>query len=164
MVIIRSYELRDREPVLRLAERLQEGVAPWRDATAVRAAVEEWVREAVDSDAREGHAVFVAEEGGEVVGFVTASTRRHFAGDLDAYVGELVVRREAEGRGVGRMLMSATEDWGRAQGLAHISLDTGAANARARAFYRALGYQEEDIKLTKPLHSEKAPSPPGEGG
>jgi ribosomal protein S18 acetylase RimI-like enzyme len=156
VVNVRLYEPRDREPVLRLAERLQEGVAPWRDATAVGAAVEEWVREAVDSDASERQAVFVAEERGEVVGFVTTSTRRHFAGDLDAYVGELVVDRRAEGRGIGRMLMTAVEDWGRCQGFAHISLDTGAANAHARAFYRALGYEEEDIKLTKPLHPENA--------
>jgi ribosomal protein S18 acetylase RimI-like enzyme len=161
VVIVRLYEPRDRELVLRLAERLQEGVAPWRDATAVGAAVEEWVREAVDSDASERRAVFVAEEGGEVVGFVTMSTRRYFGGDLDAYVGELVVDRRAEGRGVGRMLMTAAEDWARGQGLAHISLDTGAANAHARAFYRALGYEEEDIKLTKPLHPENARSAGG---
>lgn len=150
-MIVRSYEPRDRERVLSLAERLQEGVAPWRDAPAVRTAVEEWVREAVDADAHERRAVFVAEDGGEVVGFVTISTRRHFAGDLDAYVGELVVDRGAEGRGVGRELMTAAEEWGRREGLVHITLDTGAANARARAFYRALGYEEEDVKLTKTL-------------
>lgn len=161
MVIVRLYEPRDRERVLRLAGRLQEGVAPWRDASAVRSAVEEWVRVAVDSDASERRVVFVAEERGEVVGFVTASARQHFAGDLDAYVGELVVDRRAEGRGIGRMLMAAAEDWARGQGFAHISLDTGAANAHARAFYRALGYEEEDIKLTKPLHPEKAHSPGG---
>jgi ribosomal protein S18 acetylase RimI-like enzyme len=155
-VIVRWYEPRDRGPVLKLSERLQEGVAAWRDATAVSAAVEEWVREAVDSGPGERRAVFVAEEGGEVVGFVTASTRRHFAGDLDAYVGELVVDRRVEGRGVGRMLMTAAEEWGRGQGLAHISLDTGAANTRARAFYRALGYEEEDVKLTKSLRLPEA--------
>ena len=147
--------------MLRLAGRLQEGVAPWRDATAVGAAVEEWVREAVDSDVSARRVIFVAEERGEVVGFVTASARQHFAGDLDAYAGELVVDRRAEGRGIGRMLMTAAEDWARAQGLAHISLDTGAANAHARAFYRALGYEEEDIKLTKPLHPENARSSGG---
>jgi ribosomal protein S18 acetylase RimI-like enzyme len=160
-VIVRPYEPRDREAVLSLAERLQEGVAPWRDAPAVRAAVTEWVRDAVDSDTSESRAVFVTEEDGEVVGFVTASTRRHFAGELDVYVGELVVDRKAEGRGIGRMLMAAVEDWGREQGLAHISLDTGAANAHARAFYRALGYEEEDVKLTKPLHPKNARSPGG---
>jgi ribosomal protein S18 acetylase RimI-like enzyme len=164
-VIVRSYEPRDRDRVLRLAERLQEGVAPWRDPTAFRAAVKEWVREAVDSDANEKRAVFVAEDGGEVVGFVTTSTRRHFAGDLEAYVGELVVDRGAEGRGVGRRLMTAAEEWGCREGLAHITLDTGAANARARAFYRALGYEEEDIQLTKLLPArERTAVGPRAGG
>jgi ribosomal protein S18 acetylase RimI-like enzyme len=148
---VRLYEPRDRETLLVLAERLQEGVAPWRSSTAVRAAVKRWVEDAVDSNGGESRVVFVAEEDGEVVGFVTASTRRHFAGDLDAYVGELAVDRRAEGRGVGRMLMAAAEEWGRTQGFAYITLDTGAANAHARAFYRALGYEEEDVKLTKPL-------------
>jgi ribosomal protein S18 acetylase RimI-like enzyme len=148
---VRLYEPRDRETLLVLAERLQEGVAPWRSSTAVRAAVKRWVEDAVDSNGGESRVVFVAEEDGDVVGFVTASTRRHFAGDLDAYVGELVVDRRAEGRGIGRMLMAAAEEWGRTQGFAHITLDTGAANANARAFYRALGYEEEDVKLTKPL-------------
>jgi ribosomal protein S18 acetylase RimI-like enzyme len=150
-MMVRSYQRGDREAVLSLAERLQEGVAPWRDTAAVREAVRGWVREAVDSAPSEHRVVFVAEEAGVVAGFVTAATRRHFAGDLDAYVGELVVARHVEGRGVGRMLMLAAEDWGRSQGLARISLDTGAANARARAFYRALGYEEEDVKLAKSL-------------
>ena len=149
-MIVRGYEQRDREAVLALAERLREGVAPWRDPAGVRAAVVEWVREAVEAHG-ERRAVLVAEEDGEVAGFVTTSTRRHFAGDLDAYVGELVVARRAEGRGVGRRLMAAAEEWARAQGLARISLDTGARNARARAFYAALGYEDEDVRLTKRL-------------
>ena len=138
-VIVRLYEPPDRAGVLVLVERLQEGVAPWRDAASVRAAMDGWVREAVDSDAPGIRAVFVAEEDGEIIGFATASTRRHFAGDIDAYVGELAVARHVERRGVGRQLMAAAEEWARRQGLACVSLDTGAANTRARAFYAALG-------------------------
>jgi ribosomal protein S18 acetylase RimI-like enzyme len=152
-VVVRVYEAPDRDGVLALVERLQEGVAPWRDAAAVRAALDEWVREAVDSDAADARVVFVAEEESEVIGFATASTRRHFAGDIDAYVGELAVARHFERRGVGRRLMAATEEWARRQGLACVSLDTGAANARARAFYAALGYEEEDVRLTKRLEA-----------
>jgi GNAT superfamily N-acetyltransferase len=152
-VIVRPYELPDRDGVLALVERLQEGVAPWRDASAVRAAMDECVREAVDSDTTGTRAVFVAEEDGEIIGFATASTRRHFAGDIDAYVGELAVARHVERRGVGRRLMVTAEEWARRQGLVCVSLDTGAANARARAFYAALGYEEEDVKLTKRLEA-----------
>jgi hypothetical protein len=43
----------------------------------------------VDSEATATRAV----EEGEIVGFATASTRRNFARDIDAYVGELAVAR-----------------------------------------------------------------------
>jgi GNAT superfamily N-acetyltransferase len=154
-VIVRLYERSDRAGVLALVERLREGVAPWRDAAAVQAAMDGWVREAVDSKGQGSgpRAVFVAEEDGEIVGFATTATRRHFAGDIDAYVGELAVARRVERRGVGRRLMLAVEEWARRQGLLCVTLDTGAANARARAFYAALGYEEEDVRLTKRLHS-----------
>ena len=152
-MVVRRYEGSDRAGVLALVERLREGVAPWRDAAAVQAAMNEWVRDAVDSQGSGPRAVFVAEEDGEIVGFATASTRRHFAGDIDAYVGELAVARSVERRGVGRRLMLATEEWARGQGFACVTLDTGAANARARSFYAALGYEEEDVRLTKRLDS-----------
>jgi len=47
--------------------------------------------------------------------------------------------------------MAAAEDWARARGLRHLTLQTGAANAEARAFYRALGYLEEEVRLTRSL-------------
>jgi GNAT superfamily N-acetyltransferase len=49
--------------------------------------------------------------------------------------------------------MLAAEEWARRQGLACVTLHTGAANARARTFYAALGYEEEDVRLTKRLDS-----------
>jgi hypothetical protein len=95
-VHVRPYERRDREAVLALADRLKEGVAPWRSPQAVRDAVRGWVRDALDAADDRGRAVFVADEDGAVVGFVTAATRKHFAGDVDCYVGELVVDRRAD--------------------------------------------------------------------
>ncbi len=86
-----------------------------------------------------------------VVGFVSVGERRHFSGAVDGYVGELVVAREHEGRGIGSLLMDHAEGWARHRGVAHLTLETGAANGAARAFYKARGYQEEDVRLTRPL-------------
>jgi ribosomal protein S18 acetylase RimI-like enzyme len=47
--------------------------------------------------------------------------------------------------------MLAAEEWARRQRLTCVTLHTGAANTRARAFYAALGYEEEDVRLTKRL-------------
>ena len=69
---IRDAQASDGDAVIEMAERLQEGVAPWRDPQEVRRAVIGWVRESLadlgDPDAR----AFVAERNGEVVGFVCA--------------------------------------------------------------------------------------------
>ena len=99
-----------------MAERLQEGVASWRDPEAVRLAVIDWVRESLGDLADPDSGEFVAERDGEVVGFVCVSERAHFTGEVDAYIGELVVSKAAEGAGVGRALVAAAEDWGRARG------------------------------------------------
>ncbi len=154
-VSIRRYRPADRSAALALAPRLQVGTAPWRDPTAIRQAARCWVEESLDRSAAEDHAVLVAEADGDLVGIVTVATRRHFTGAVDGYVGELVVDASAERRGVGSALMLAAEGWARERGLAHVTLETGAANAAARAFYGALGYRDEDIRLTKPLGADR---------
>nr|WP_166680512.1 GNAT family N-acetyltransferase [Kribbella sp. VKM Ac-2566] len=62
-----------------------------------------------------------------------------------------MVAQPYEGRGIGRALMEAVTDHARQQGLRSITLDTGAANTNARTFYNQLGFEEEDVKLTKRL-------------
>ncbi|GAA2269163.1 hypothetical protein GCM10010149_07700 [Nonomuraea roseoviolacea subsp. roseoviolacea] len=150
-VVIRPYRDEDRDAIVALAPRLTEGVAAWRDADAVAAAVRDWVTGSLDRHGSDGHGVFVADRDGCVAGFVTMATRRHFTGEVDAYIGELVVGAEAEGTGVGRALVNAAESWARAHGLRRVTLETGAANGRARSFYRALGYAEEEVRLSRPV-------------
>jgi GNAT superfamily N-acetyltransferase len=148
-VVIRPYAAPDHAALMALAPRLMEGVASWRGPEAVLNAVTGWVAGYADVDGRDKSAVFVAEESGRVVGFVGVSERTHFAGDVDGYVGELVVASDAERRGTGRALVAAAEDWTRRRGLRRVTIDTGAANKAARAFYGALGYAEEDVRLSK---------------
>jgi ribosomal protein S18 acetylase RimI-like enzyme len=134
-----------------LAPRLLAGIPPWRDAAAWRAAVEGWVADAADTAGDPGHAVYVAVADGQVAGFVEVTERAHFTGQVDAYVGELVTAAEYERRGIARALMQAAADWSAARGLDLLTLETGAANHAARAFYAALGYEEEDVRLTRKL-------------
>jgi L-amino acid N-acyltransferase len=149
-VRVRAYDLADREAVLALAPRLTEGVAGWRDPHRVFTAVTGWVRDSLLEHSDPGRAVFVADDG-EVLGFVTVSRSKHWAGDSDAYIGELVVSPEAEGRGIGRRLVQRVERWARERGLATVTLETGAANLPARNFYATLNFREEEVRLSKPL-------------
>lgn len=96
-------------------------------------------------------AVWVAETAAAVVGVATASEVEHFTGQRDCYLGELAVDVSVQGTGVGRSLVEHVEAWARDRGLAAIRLDTGAANAGARAFYARLGFLEEQVQLTRPL-------------
>jgi ribosomal protein S18 acetylase RimI-like enzyme len=151
-VTVSAYRPDDRKAVLELAPRLSTGVAPWRPADGVRSAVRGWFEESVDSEG-DGQAVFVARMDGDVVGMVAVAEQRHWSGDLDAYVGELATAADREGRGIGRALLARAEEWARDRGLERITLETGAANTRARNFYRALGYLDEEVRLTRILPS-----------
>jgi ribosomal protein S18 acetylase RimI-like enzyme len=141
----------DSPALLALSERLAIGVAPWRDPVKVAAAVRSWVESSLAAAGRDGHAMLVAQYGDHVAGLVSLAERAHFTGQTDAYVGELVVDAGMEGRGVGQALMAAAEEWAAGRGLACITLETGTRNNRARHFYERSGYQEEDIRLTKPI-------------
>jgi GNAT superfamily N-acetyltransferase len=82
---------------------------------------------------------------------VSVAHHENFTGERQAYLGELAVIEEAEGHGIGRALVDAAEQWARERGHTLLVLDTGAANTRARHFYANLGYQEESVRLVKPL-------------
>lgn len=68
-----------------------------------------------------------------------------------AYVTVLAVTEAAESKGVASRLMQAAEDWARQQGFRLICLDVFANNRRARDFYARHGYQDDSLRLTKPL-------------
>ena len=150
VVDVAPYCSDDRAAVLALASRLCVGVARWRPTDGVRSVVHAWVSESIDA-LGERQAVFVARADGQVVGFVAVCEQEHWSGQVDAYVGELVTADSWEGRGVGRALLGRAEGWARDQGLDRVSLETGAANTRARAFYERQGYQDEEVRLTRIL-------------
>lgn len=116
---------------------------------AVSAAVLGWLQASTAADF--AGVVFLAEIGGRVVGFVPVDTETHFAGEVDAYTGELLVGAPHEGAGVGAALVTAAESVARNRGHRCLTLSTGAANHCAIGFYSSLGFEAEDVKLTKVL-------------
>lgn len=152
---IRRFRIADRDRVLALSERLTVGVAPWRDEVEVATATRRWLDEST-SEEFDGVAL-VAETDGDLLGFVSVSTTRHFSGEVDSYIGELVVAPAFEGRGVGSALVEAAQRVAIERGHRCLTLSTGAANDRAIALYRRLGFEPEDVKLTRTLpHSPGA--------
>lgn len=151
MIRVRRYVPTDQEFVLGLAPRLAIGIPPWRDPQKMTVTAQGWIAGSIEEHGKKTM-VFVAEsEQGERLGFATVSHSTHFTGEGQAYIGELATSEEAEGRGVGKALAQACEQWAREQGYRILSLATGAANERALGFYRHMGYLNEDVTLVKLL-------------
>lgn len=150
-VAIRPAQEQDRPGVLALAPRLAVGVAPWRDRTAAAATGSSWLEDSLATAGRGEGIVFVAVAAGKVAGVISARPAKHFTGERDGYIGELAVDESAARRGIGRALVEAVRAWAQDQGLANLSLHTGAFNTNARAFYAALGFREEEVRLTLKL-------------
>jgi GNAT superfamily N-acetyltransferase len=98
-----------------------------------------------DRDAR----TWVVEEGGEVVAFSMANAQ---TGSVFA----VFVRSEAEGRGYGRAILAAAEEWLFAAGWDTIWLETGhEPHFRAHRLYRAAGWKligpadHDDVRYEK---------------
>jgi len=96
--------------------------------------------------AREPLAVLLAEDGtGCPVGLAELSIRAYAEGcssDRVAYVEGWFVVPQARGHGVGRALIAAAEEWGRAQGCRELASDAEPDNAVSAAAHRALGFSE----------------------
>jgi ribosomal protein S18 acetylase RimI-like enzyme len=92
----------------------------------------------------EGGLSLTLEVDGVPAGHVMIQRRpgRHYA-----HVGEIaiIVSNAQRGLGLGRSLMETAIDWGRATGLAKLSLRVFPDNQRAITLYRSLGFEDEGL-------------------
>jgi ribosomal protein S18 acetylase RimI-like enzyme len=63
----------------------------------------------------------------------------------------LVVAKEAQDHGIGRMLVEAAEDWMRRKSCKLVEVTSNDRRAAAHAFYRHLGYERSSIRFFKKL-------------
>ena len=83
---------------------------------------------------------WVAEEKGEVVGFLIAERQARQA----AHIVTIDVVESWRRRCVGSLLMDAAEDWAREQKLVLVYLEAAENNVPAQSFYEARGYRKVD--------------------
>ncbi|MBC7645584.1 MAG: GNAT family N-acetyltransferase, partial [Pseudopedobacter sp.] len=62
----------------------------------------------------------------------------------------LAVLEEAEGQGIGQLLLERATLWAQEKGLEGLSLHVFSTNVNAQTFYAKLGFQEDNIRLIKP--------------
>lgn len=94
------------------------------------------------------HHLFTAYAGADPIGalWVFVSAERG-----DAFIYDIAVDEEHRGRGLGRALLEAAEQWSRERGLSSVSLHVFGANEVARRLYESSGYEVTDLSMRKLL-------------
>ena len=150
---IRPATPKDRAFIFAQAHRLASvAQLPWHTKADLEAFQHRYMNVAFARPARETVTLIAEDAAATGLGFVHAEhATDSVTQEPCAYVTVLAVTEAAQGAGVGAKLMTAVEDWARAQGFRLICLDVFANNGRARAFYAKHGYQDDSLRLTKPL-------------
>jgi predicted N-acetyltransferase YhbS len=99
------------------------------------------------------NAIFVAEDGGEVVGWIHVSVSYLLEVPLRAEINGLVVSAATRSRGTGARLLEAAETWARLKKCEGMSVRSNVIRDRAHAFYERNGYEHYKTQKSfrKPL-------------
>jgi GNAT superfamily N-acetyltransferase len=90
--------------------------------------------------AAHGHRVWVADDGGQVVGLLHAFFRPALEKPPEVVVEALVVDANRRSQRIGERLMQVAEQWARETGSTTVSLYSGVQRADTHRFYERLGY------------------------
>ena len=147
-ITIRTARLDDEVEVLPLIEELF--VAPGRrPADYTRERAQEGFRRAV---ANEGSDILLALDGHTPAGAATVYVDTYsIRYGLRCWVEDLVVLPGQRGGGLGRLLLDAATDWGRAHGCDFVQLHSGLGRKDAHRFYLANGMEQDSLVFTKNL-------------
>ncbi len=91
------------------------------------------LRQAIESH---DSVVLVAEDGGELIGFITGYQDLHSVRfGYRAWVEDFAVAPERRSQGVGKALLDAAKAWAQERGATHLELDSALARTDAHRFY-----------------------------
>ena len=90
---------------------------------------------------------------GEVVGWIHVFGNHLLESQGEAEVGGLVVDSRARGRGIGKRLVEAAENWAREHGYVKVGVRSNTIRIETHKFYQHLGYSilKSQYKFQKPL-------------
>lgn len=149
MIKVRPARAGDADFILGLVPRFVDFDLPsWRSRTEIARLFADEVRAALDDGAE---IVIAEDETGEPLGFIHVHRQTDLSGCVRAHIGDIAVAELAEGRGVGRALITQAEHWALQRGYGLLGLTALAGNERARQIYKHLGFVEDTVTLVKPV-------------
>jgi GNAT superfamily N-acetyltransferase len=90
--------------------------------------------------ALDAHTIVVAETAGQVVGWIHGVEQELLELGSRCEIVGLVVADAERGRGVGRRLVEAVEQWGSGRGLTEIFVRSNVVRPESHPFYERIGY------------------------
>ncbi|MGB5169465.1 MAG: GNAT family N-acetyltransferase [Acidimicrobiia bacterium] len=103
---------------------------------------------AIDRLQADEGAIFVADEGERVTGWIHVRRSHVIQTEPFAEVGGLVVDPQNRGDGIGRRLLETAEQWASANGLSVIRVRSNIVRSNAHLFYERRGYNVEKTSYT----------------
>jgi len=152
-VHVRPAAAADRPFILGVVPRLRAfGVPPLRPPDALDGAERRALERALETP-KEDAILLVAELDGvgpAGVAYAEAAVD-YFTGERHGHLAIIAVAEAGEGRGVGRALLQAVEQWGTQRGYRFLTLNVFAENVRARHVYERAGFAPDTIRYFKEL-------------
>ena len=142
---IRKFKPQDRDEIVRITCQVygptcRDGATERRFGLLNGVSWQERKTMAIDDDLRINPAgVFVAEDGGQIRGFITTDLEEH---TRTGHISNMGVDSDSQGRGLGKALMTAALDYFRQSGMMYAKIETTDINPVAQAFYPQVGFQE----------------------
>ena len=118
----------------------------------------EYLRYLHDECAAHDGAMFVADDGAALAGFICVVTDKRGAPDnpdRHAFVLDVFVASAWRRRGVARRLMHAAESFAASRGVHELPLAVLERNTEARTFYATLGFRDYARTLTRRLRPQR---------
>jgi ribosomal protein S18 acetylase RimI-like enzyme len=153
MITIRKSTEADIDFISKHAYRLIEfGPPAWRDANLMTAADIRYNIAAIRSNDPDVGTFIAIDAKGERCGFIYLHLDTdYYTKEKYAHISDIVVSKEAEGKGVAKLLMQKADEWAREKKVPWITLNVFANNTHAQEVYEKLGYQKEWVKYIKLL-------------
>jgi ribosomal protein S18 acetylase RimI-like enzyme len=154
---IRPFERGDRNFILSLIPRfIEQACPPGRAPIQVIAGIErpllEFMEERPPIDALLIAESRTANQPPQPLGFIYLQAKIDgFSLDRHGHVSDIAITAEAEGSGLGRLLMAEAELWARTKGYRFLTLNAFAGNGAVRQWYEGQGYQPDMVRYFKSL-------------